>query len=32
MSLTAKTNDLIDIEIGADDGTEFPGPRVLYKL
>jgi len=32
MALAAKTNDLVDIEVGADDGSEFPGPRILYNL
>lgn len=32
LDLSRRTNALIDTEIGADDGSEFPGPRQLYKL
>lgn len=32
LDLSSRTNTLIDTEIGADDGSEFPGPRGLYTL
>ena len=32
LSLAARTNALLDLEVGADDGAEFPGPRLLYNL
>ncbi|HJV03583.1 MAG TPA: sulfatase-like hydrolase/transferase [Burkholderiaceae bacterium] len=32
LSLAARTNALVDLEVGADDGSEFPGPRALYNL
>lgn len=32
MDLAARTNALIDLEVGADDGSEFPGPHILYDL
>jgi arylsulfatase A-like enzyme len=30
--LSKRTNALINLEVGADDGSEFPGPRQLYQL
>ncbi|MFN4231374.1 MAG: hypothetical protein ACK4F3_16090, partial [Parvibaculum sp.] len=30
--LNAKMNDAIAIEVGIDDGSEFPGPTSLWKL
>lgn len=32
LDLSRRTNALIDTEIGADDGSEFPGPSRLYQL
>lgn len=32
LQLNARTNALLDAEVGADDGSEFPGPRRLYQL
>lgn len=32
MDLANRTNALIGIEVGADNGAEFPGPNFLYKL
>lgn len=32
LDLSRRTNALVDTEIGADDGSEFPGPRHLYQL
>ncbi len=31
-TLNQRTNQLIDLEVGADDGSSFHGPRALYNL